>query len=76
MLAIGGFVVLLLQRHGGLSSLEGRLDQIAKSEAEAQSQLSQRLQEQERVIGERLEQVSQRLNDGWDIIRINKKGEA
>ncbi|MGB1546922.1 MAG: DNA recombination protein RmuC [Alphaproteobacteria bacterium] len=63
-LALGGLVVLLIQRRGGLSRLEGRLDQIAKSEAEAQNQLSQRLQEQERVIGERLEQVSRRLSDG------------
>ncbi|MCE2510600.1 MAG: DNA recombination protein RmuC [Alphaproteobacteria bacterium] len=64
VLAVGGFAVLLVQRRGGIARLEGRLDQIAKSEAEAQSQLSQRLQAQERAIGERLEQVSRRLNDG------------
>ncbi len=63
-LAAGALAALLVQRRGGLAGLEGRLDQIAQTESEAQSQLARRLQEQERAIGERLDQVSRRLNDG------------
>jgi len=47
-----------------VAQLRGRLDQQAKSEAEAQHRLTQIFQAQERSINERLEQVSRRLNDG------------
>lgn len=53
----GGLLYLVAQ-------LRGRLDQQAKAESQAQHQLAQSLQAQERAINERLDQVSRRLNDG------------
>ena len=53
---------------GGLlyfvAQLRGRMDQQAQPAAEAQHRLAQSLQAQERAIGDRLEQVSRRLNEG------------
>jgi len=55
---LGGSLLYLV------ASLRGRMDQQAQSAAEAQHHLAQSLQAQERAIGERLEQVSHRLNEG------------
>jgi DNA recombination protein RmuC len=57
----------LLRRGANLSSLEGRLAQMAQSQAAAQAQLSERLQAQERALAraveERLAELGRRVGD-------------
>lgn len=57
----------LLRRGGSFASLEGRLAQMAESQAAAQAQLSERLQAQERALAraveERLAELGRRVGD-------------
>jgi DNA recombination protein RmuC len=57
----------LLRRGANLSSLEGRLAQMAQSQAAAQAQLSERLQAQERALAraveDRLAELGRRVGD-------------
>ena len=77
MILVGtvGFAVLiaailglfLARRGGGTAALEGRLAQMADSQAAAQAQLSERLQAQERALAlaveERLSELGRRVGD-------------
>ena len=60
-------VLALLRRSGGVAVLEGRLAQMAESQAAAQAQLSERLQAQERALAksveERLAELGRRVGD-------------
>jgi len=67
-LAIAVLLAVLLPRRGAtLSTLEGRLAQMAQSQAAAQAQLSERLQAQERALAraveERLAELGRRVGD-------------
>jgi DNA recombination protein RmuC len=59
--------VVLMRRGEGRSALEGRLAQMAESQAAAQAQLSERLQAQERALAraveERLSELGQRVGE-------------
>ena len=68
LLAIAVLLAVLLPRRGAtLSTLEGRLSQMAQSQAAAQAQLSERLQTQERALAraveERLAELGRRVGD-------------
>jgi DNA recombination protein RmuC len=62
-----GLAALLLRRSGGgearLAELAGRFDQMAKSQAEAQAQLAERLQAQERAVTAAVEQRLAQLGE-------------
>ncbi|HXV25734.1 MAG TPA: DNA recombination protein RmuC [Alphaproteobacteria bacterium] len=73
VLGLGGVIILVLGamaltgRGRQLSSLEGRLAQMAQSQAAAQAQLSERLQAQERALAmaveERLAELGRRVGE-------------